>query len=1734
LEKYNKSASLDKTDFVKSAFFGRFLPKEVYNQEKDEDHEAIRYFERFHLSEFDEPARKQYQILFSAQQLRKEFFQFISYIPKDDDISFQNASEIEIKDFISSHLHNFMRDQFIEAIIKSCSCFAGRTGGQDSLRIMKNNLLTFMENDEFQIIVPASVSLDLKRVVEVPNLTYEITSPVEINWNQGFKIQSKNYWTSLFMTVSSPEQHHLDFHFQGDLLVQGSTQIWNCVPFFLKTRSVAENKKRYYYYCVDISTASKIGSGTDGTVFVKITGQDKEGQEYESERIPLSAANSYRQSDLFERGQTDTFYLKVERPFGALKNVEVSIESGDEWMFDWVIVSGFDLPAPVQFKNTNKLSSSDSSVLLSPFDAGDAYGQKRYYYYCVDISTASKIGSGTDGTVFVKITGQDKEGQEYESERIPLSAANSYRQSDLFERGQTDTFYLKVERPFGALKNVEVSIESGDEWMFDWVIVSGFDLPAPVQFKNTDSVQLSSSNPLVVLPVRYTLRVITNGEDQSHPEVTVTLEGENEKESGAIKLDHVALISKNTEQTLFDNDDKFEIRSYFSLGGIKHITLETKNHVDGKCWNLLSIEIRGGDLPERVVCEPTSTPVSKLNQTVRLLPLESLEIDEDEYPLPSNRDHYLYRIELTPQVSSDTNGAVALPHSDATHSMEQLRLSSVILACFFGDGSRSVFTEFFNFQYERFVRGNLWLPSTYENGFKTNSELAELATSPFMMQVLVNILPELQALKSMHGLSDAKKALGHIHHIYGETWAPFIIAHVNHNNYLEKLACAAGNSSEVTKIGKDLFREFFVTFAKSERFRFQQFQQQKLRQMDFALQSTQLIEFFDILNPDDAGVHHLTNRCSDFGQAQVKHMHALLTSQDKETKSLLGFLDEFVGKEKLDEFKKLVKHACDCVGDPGTNHGTNSSKLIHENLKDCFLEYSRIQFSHEFFSMIRHGILNEYLGPNNSCALFELCSPQYGNGVLLQSNSAFEECGELFCVPHATPLFSPNFFRVYDSLENADVFDRLLHRALTVIGQRRFFCQVDGASGFGIQWFQDQNSRECIYIGEFKNDNTSVATSSSQHDPASASAVLMPDSAVVRSGYGVAFWPNDCGYHIYMGHWVRNERSGEGIYHLQRQIDANCEFRTFHYAGSWLEDKPFDYIQNIVELPSNLRLTDKILSALRRPEILRVVMYQYFSEHVLHQTSARMKIHRQDIISEAVHYSRIFADHLSKNNISKLSRSDRSKLFGDAHETDKFFSDEENAAAAIRIAPISTGYEFSFIHDSLKDYFASEHVVHQVLEAFRDEQFTPEAFRRSLSMNSGGIPLFWQEFIGVAEAARSIIPKAQRSNDSTGLVQKGNEIRSDYDLGSFQRLKRIIKALAISSLNQFEFSEKQSNTAVLDFFLDHLFLSAPLQAHMMALVDLCKVNEAHPLFDLRVLKKNLKAIVSQRIPRRKGRCLLHEAVLKNSFHVCNFCKYVDLVLCDSEESVLHQLDNRGRPAMYYAFIDKGNMVKDQLAPVLPPPAVDATALQLLEAEELAKATVDKLVNGLDMLRLALDDDKYKFESKEFFDAFVKDAESRGFTFKKQTLEELESKFPCVSTANIRRRRSTSFNRPGLISETEQVQLKRYIKGKSKSNGALSRAELHALIERCKTSLEAPYADYFHQWKQQPHGLSVENEKILARQLLLGVSEIKDGDSNTKTRSGLHDACALGDIAEVRRITQENASDLQNLLASLNE
>jgi hypothetical protein len=1016
VEKYNKSASLDKKDFVKSAFFGRFLPKEVNNHEKDEDHEAIRYFERFHLSDFDGDDRTQYQILFSAQQLRKEFFQFISYIPKDDDISFQNASEIEIKDFISSNLQVVKPDKFIEAMIQSCSCFRGRTGGQDSLQIMKDNFLTFMAHDEFQILVPASISLDLKRVAKMPNLTYEITSPVEINWNQGFKIQSKNHWTSLFMTISSPEQHHLDF--QGDLLVQGLTQIWNCVPYFVNSRSVADNQKRSYYYCVDISTAGHICSGTDGNVFVNIKSQDREGQEYESGKIPLCAANSYRQSDLFGKGQTDTFYLKVERPFGALKNVEVSIENGDEWIFDWVIVSGFDLPAPVQFKNTRKLSSSDPLVCLY---ADDAYDQKYNYYYCVDISTASQWCSGTDGNVFVNIKGQDREGQEYESGKIPLCAANSYRQSDLFEKGQTDTFYLKVERPFGALKNVEVSIENGDEWIFDWVIVSGFDLPAPVQFKNT--CKLSSSDPLVCLRLLYTLHVITTGEDQSHPEVTVSLQGENGYPSGEVRLDHVALISKNTEQTLFDNDDAFVIRSDFSLGGIKHITLQTEKHTMNKFWELESIEICGGDLPETVRFLPTRTRVSNAYPTVTLLRSDSSELrldsvdssvfqvaDSDEDSSPSNRDHYFYRIELTPQVSLGTNvtGTVVLPHSDATHSIEQLHLSSVILASSFGDGSKSVFTEFFNFQYERFVRGQLWLPAMYENEFRTNSELAELATSPFMMQVMVNILPDLQAMKSMHGLSDAKKALGHIHYIYGETWAPFIIAHVNHNNYLEKLACAVGNSTEVTKIGKDLFREFFVTFAKSERFRFHQFQQQKLCQIDFVLQSTQLIEFFDISNPDDAGVHHLANRCSDFGQAQVKQMYELLTSRDEEIKCLLGYLDEFVGKTEMDQFKQIVKHACDCVGDPAD--GKNSSKLIHENLKDCFLEYSRIQFSHEFFSMIRRGVLKEYLGPNESCALFELCGAEYGNGILLQSKSAFEECGELFCLPYVTPVFSPNFF----------------------------------------------------------------------------------------------------------------------------------------------------------------------------------------------------------------------------------------------------------------------------------------------------------------------------------------------------------------------------------------------------------------------------------------------------------------------------------------------------------------------------------------------------------------------------------------------------------------------------------------------------------------------------------------------------------------------------------------------------
>ncbi len=94
------------------------------------------------------------------------------------------------------------------------------------------------------------------------------------------------------------------------------------------------------------------------------------------------------------------------------------------------------------------------------------------FCYTVAVSTADSIGAGTDANISVEFTG------EHGSSGFRTLEQSTAGELNLFERGKTNKFVVKLGRSLGLLKMCNVSMKAsgmasvGVDWLLDTIVIT--------------------------------------------------------------------------------------------------------------------------------------------------------------------------------------------------------------------------------------------------------------------------------------------------------------------------------------------------------------------------------------------------------------------------------------------------------------------------------------------------------------------------------------------------------------------------------------------------------------------------------------------------------------------------------------------------------------------------------------------------------------------------------------------------------------------------------------------------------------------------------------------------------------------------------------------------------------------------------------------------------------------------------------------------------------------------------------------------------------------------------------------------------------------------------------------------------------------------------------------------------------------------------------------------------------
>jgi len=236
-------------------------------------------------------------------------------------------------------------------------------------------------------------------------------------------------------------------------------------------------------YNVSVVTGDfKISNGgTDYDVFITINGSLNSSGE-----ILLNSQNNNNEPKkndkaLFEKNTTDTFTIKTPNSLGKLQSVIVrSPKKGDmiysDWALNQIIITykeDNDNKTETFTLKAKKIDKSDPvTISVDPpaVSAADATGP----VYTVTVKTADENFAGTDANITLVLYGNANEATIALTDKISIiPEGQTKKNSNLFERNQTDAFQFQTPDLGSTLQKIRVKSDGGDSWKIESITIEG-------------------------------------------------------------------------------------------------------------------------------------------------------------------------------------------------------------------------------------------------------------------------------------------------------------------------------------------------------------------------------------------------------------------------------------------------------------------------------------------------------------------------------------------------------------------------------------------------------------------------------------------------------------------------------------------------------------------------------------------------------------------------------------------------------------------------------------------------------------------------------------------------------------------------------------------------------------------------------------------------------------------------------------------------------------------------------------------------------------------------------------------------------------------------------------------------------------------------------------------------------------------------------------------------------------
>jgi TPR repeat protein len=206
-----------------------------------------------------------------------------------------------------------------------------------------------------------------------------------------------------------------------------------------------------------VRTGNVRNAGTNAKVWARLIGS--RGQ---SALLALDRSDNHE--DPFETNQIDEFVVKVEGEVGRLQHLEIGHDGsgfGAGWFLDHVMVAHED-------EELGFVTAGFPCHLWLDTKGGDQRVQRRLCVgssatYLVQLTTATTIGSSTNGRVFITFIGAMGESSEHEAWK---SGGDR-----LFQSGQTDAFEIRSQW-MGPLLRVRIRVSWPSSWKLEACKVS--------------------------------------------------------------------------------------------------------------------------------------------------------------------------------------------------------------------------------------------------------------------------------------------------------------------------------------------------------------------------------------------------------------------------------------------------------------------------------------------------------------------------------------------------------------------------------------------------------------------------------------------------------------------------------------------------------------------------------------------------------------------------------------------------------------------------------------------------------------------------------------------------------------------------------------------------------------------------------------------------------------------------------------------------------------------------------------------------------------------------------------------------------------------------------------------------------------------------------------------------------------------------------------------------------------